>query len=152
LVMSRLDGRVPPLPFPDPSRVDLGRLRVGFFTHDGIVPPSAAVARAVERASNALGTTGVRVCAFTPPRPDAAIDDYFAALSADGGATVVRQLEGGAVHPALASLRKVGQLSPRTRSFAARAAGLAGQRRLQRLLTVTGKKPVEELWRITQQL
>src|SRR5262249_27473454 len=130
--MSRLDGRVPPLAFDDPSAVDIAKLRVGFFVDDGFLPPSAAIVRGVERAVSALQAAGASASAFTPPLVREAIEGYFAALSSDGGVTVLRQLEGHAVHPALESLRKLATLSPRTRSLAARVAGLARQKRLQR--------------------
>ena len=50
--MSRLDGRVPPLPFVDPATlVDVAKLGVGVLRGDGLFAPSKAIARAVGRAS-----------------------------------------------------------------------------------------------------
>jgi fatty acid amide hydrolase len=77
---------------------------------------------------------------------------YFAALTADGGASATAVLAGGEVDPSLRLLRRLAALSPTPRAAAARVAGLAGQRRLRRLIEVTGEKSVRELWQLTHAL
>ncbi|WP_437679550.1 amidase [Sorangium sp. So ce131] len=153
--MAELDVRVPPFPLTEPAGVEVARLRVGFYCDDGVVPSSTAVARAVVKAASALRARGATVVPFTPPGIPDAIYGYFAALSADGGATAlsITGSGGGAeLDVALRSLRTLATLPPIARRAAARVAGLAGERRLQRLIEVTGPKSVAELWGITHAL
>lgn len=147
--MSAADPRVPPLPFEDPSRVDVGKLRIGFYIEDGLILPSAAVARAVMQAASALQGLGVSVVPFTPPGIEDAIYTYFAALSADAGETALGLLKPGDADVVLRSMKTLATLSGPLRRAAAGALGLAGEHRLRRLLEATGKKTVTEYWRIT---
>jgi fatty acid amide hydrolase len=147
--MSALDPRVPPLPFEDPSRVDLSKVRVGFYIEDGLIPPSRAVARAVTQAASALRGVASSVAPFTPPGIEEAIYAYFAALSADAGETAMALLKENEVDVVLKSMRSMAGLSDRLRRAAARGLGLIGEARLRRLVEVSGKKTVAEYWRIT---
>lgn len=150
--MTAIDPRVPPLAFEDPARVDVTRLRVGVYADDGVVPSSKAVARAVGEAASALRSRGATVIDFVPPGVVDAIYAYFAVLSADGGATALRWVEGEEVEPSLASLRRVLRLSPRMRRAAASVAGVAREARVRRFLEVIGEKSVTDLWRLTASL
>jgi fatty acid amide hydrolase len=150
--MCELDPRVPPLAFEDPSRIDLSRLRVGVYSEDGMLPSSAAVSRAVREAAAALREKGATVVDFVPPGLESAVFDYFATLSSDGGATVMKLFADGQVDPSLESLRTVARMPPSLRLAAARVAGLAGQKRLRRFLEVMGEKSIADLWRLTASL
>lgn len=149
---STLDGRVPPLPFEDPMRIDVSRLRVGVYEDDGLVPSSTAVARGVRRAAEALRARGCEVKSFVPPRLKEHVYLYFAALSADGGAILRRGLEGGQVDPVLKGLRRIAELPPAVRIAAARVALVVGEERVARLLEAIGEKTVDAFWGITNQL
>ena len=92
--MSADDPRVPPLPPPDVAGVDVARLRVGVHLDDGLVPPSAAVARAVREAADALRSRGATVVDFTPPGLPDVFFDYLGAMTADGGATGLAWIDG----------------------------------------------------------
>ncbi|MCC6557950.1 MAG: amidase [Polyangiaceae bacterium] len=150
--MAAMDPRVPPLPAPDPARVDVAGLRVGYYADDGLLPPSAAVARAVAKAASALRAAGADVVPFTPPGIPDAIYAYFASLTADGGASAGLVLEGGEVDPSLRSLRALASLPPPVRRAASRLAAAGGERRLARLLEITGPKSVLDYWRLTHEL
>ncbi|MFT3776462.1 MAG: amidase family protein [Minicystis sp.] len=147
-----LDNRVPPLPFEDPARVDVRRLRVGVYTDDGVVPPSAAVARAVREAAEALRARGATIVDFTPPGlPDAAYD-YLSALTADGGATALSVIEGEPIDKSLASMRLLTRVPPRARAAAARVARLAGEKRLARFLESVGERSLAAYWKLVAAL
>ncbi len=152
LRLSALDGRVPPLPFEDPKKIDLSKLRVGVFEDDGLVRSSRALERAVRRASDALKDRGATIVPFLPPRIAEHIFLYFAALSADGGAIMRRGLEGGHTDPVLKGLRRIADLPAPLRAAASRAALVLGQENIARLLEAIGEKSVEEYWGITNQL
>jgi fatty acid amide hydrolase len=149
--LSELDPRVPPIAFEDPAQVDLGRLRVGFYTDDGVLPASRAVVRAVERAAAALRGRGCEVVPFEV-RADELMDEYLAALSADGGELVLEALDGGEVDPSLAPMKQIARLPGRARRALAGGARAFGQGRLSRMLRAMGEKSVAEVWRLTARL
>ncbi len=86
--MTALDARVPPIAWQDPSTVDLSKLRVGFYTDDGLLSASRAIVRAVDRARDALEARGCHVRPYTPPDVAKNISDYLSALSSDGAKTL----------------------------------------------------------------
>lgn len=150
--MSAIDGRVPPVPFADPARVDPSSLRVGVFSEDGLIPSSSTVVRAVNDAAAALRSRGATTIDFTPPGMTELAYDYFGAMSADGGATASRALAGGAVDPSLQPLLLLARVPSTVRRAAARVADLAGEHRLARFLAAVGEKTVAEIWAITARL
>lgn len=148
---SALDGRVPPLPFTELAD-DVASLRVGFYEHDGLIPTSIAVMRGVQRAVSALRARGCEVVPFTPPRIVEHVLLQFAAMSSDGGAIVRRGLEGADIDPVIAGMRRIADLPPIVRTTLARAALIAGEERVARVLETIGEKSVDQFWSITAQL
>lgn len=150
--LSEFDGRVPPLPMEDPSRVDLAALRVGIYHEDGLLPPSPAIARALERAAEALRERGCEVVPFTPPSIPDAVLSCFAALSADGTATLTSAMDGHEIEPTLGSLTRLARLPRALRTAASRIASLAGEANAGRVLAALGRRSVEDFWRITREM
>ena len=150
--MSTLDPRVPPVPFGDPARIDVSRLRVGYYGCDGLIPSSHAVARAVHSAAAALRGRGAQVFEWLPPDLEQAVYGYFAAMSADGGTTAWALVGDSEPDIALRSLKTGVRLPDSARRALARIAGLAGEQRFRRMLEAMGKKSVADLWRWTKTL
>jgi len=50
-----IDPWAVPVPLGDPRQVDVGRLRIAYYTHDGLSPATPETIQAVERAARALG-------------------------------------------------------------------------------------------------
>jgi fatty acid amide hydrolase len=150
--MSALDPRVPPLAWEEPSDLDVPKLRVGVYQDDGVVSPSHAVARAVDRAGEVLRARGCQVVAFTPPRVPELVEDYLAALSADGGSTLLEAMGRGEVDAVLKPLRRVATLPSSVRRGLARAMSFAGEKRTAGMLNAMGEKSVADLWRLTDRL
>jgi fatty acid amide hydrolase len=146
LRMSALDGRVPPLAF---AAQPLGKPRVGLCIDDGVVPPSLAVVRGLERAARALRDRGCEIVPFAPPRVREAIFLQLQAMSADGGAAIGKLLRGQPVDPVLLSLMRIARLPGPVRGVLARA---VRDELPARTLRALGRKPVEELWRLTGEL
>ena len=149
---SRLDARVPPLAWEGSDGVAIGGLRLGMYVDDGMLPASKSIARAVERAADALRSRGCEVLPFQPPDVRRLLGAYLGALSADGGASVGTALAGGSVDPSLVDLRRVASAPARVRRFGALAARATGQAGLALLLDAVGEKRVDELWHLTEQL
>jgi len=150
--MAALDGRVPPLAWSDPAAVDVAGLTVGWYVDDGVLPVSRAVARAVERAKDALAARGCRLVPFAPADVPGLLSRYLSAMSADGGVMLRDAAGDGPIDPVMASLRQVASLPDVARKAAAAALELAGQRRTAMLLRAVGEKPVATLWRLTDAL
>ncbi len=150
--MSQLDSRVPPVPFEEPERVRLETMRVGVYTADGMLAVSRSVARAVERASQALRARGCDVVSFEPPDVVGMLSAYLGALSADGGAALLLALSGGDVDPVLEPLRRLASLPEGVRRLGAFAAKALGQRSVALMLAATGEKTAGEVWALTARL
>ncbi len=149
---SELDPRVPPFAWEGPEAVQVERLRLGVYADDGMLPASAAIARAVERAARALRDRGCEVRPFRPPGVRDLLAAYLGALSADGGAGIVAALVGGPVDPSLVDLRRVATTPASLRRVGAMTARATGQSSLALLLDSVGEKSVDELWRLTDRL
>ncbi len=151
--MTALDARVPPIAWEDPGAVDLSKLRVGFYTDDGLLSASRAIVRAVDRARDALEDRGCRVTPFTPPDVARVIGDYLAALSADGAKTLQAAVgDPRDLEPVLVPLWKLAQLPDGARRALASVAELAGQGRSASVLRALGEKSVADLWRLTDRI
>ena len=144
--MSALDGRVPPLPFRTAS---LGRPRVGLLLDDGLLTPSLSVQRAGRRAAQARAARGCEVVPWQPPRAREAVFLQLAAMSADGGSRLRRELRGQPVDPVLLALMKIARLPGLLRRGIASSVKDALAAATLRSL---GRKPVEELWRLTSEI
>jgi fatty acid amide hydrolase len=144
--LSELDGRTPPLAFAEEK---LGRPRVGLLIDDGVLTPSLSVQRAVRRAADALRARGCEVVPWQPPRAREAIFLQLAAMSADGGARLQRELRGQPIDPVVLSLMRIARLPWVLR------AGIAAAVKDQTsagTLRALGRKPVEEYWRLTGEI
>ena len=152
VAMSAMDPRVPPLPAPDASKVDVSRLRVGVLADDGVVPPSAAVARGVREAAEALRSRGAAVADFTPPGLVDAVYDYMGAMTADGAVTGLSWIDKDPIDRTLAPMRLLAVLPRAAGLGLAAAARLAGEPRIARFLEAVGEKTVAQLWALTARL
>lgn len=76
---------IAPVPWPDPSKVDITKLRIGFYTNTNFFPVSPAIRRSVEEAASALQAQGASVEEFTPPDISEAVRLFLSIQSAGGG-------------------------------------------------------------------
>jgi fatty acid amide hydrolase len=143
---SQLDGRMPPVEF---RHVELGKPRIGLFLSDGVIAPSTALQRAARQTADALRSRGCEVVEWSPPRAREAIFLQIAAMSADGGAGLRKELSGHPIDPVLLSLMRIARM-PRLLRLGV-AAGLRDELPAKTLRTL-GRKPVEELWRLTAEI
>jgi len=103
-----------PQPLGDPNAVDVSRLRVGFFTHDGLMQPSPAVARAVHEAAAILRAAGAQVTEWMPPDLHRATGLYIRLLTANGASLFRAALARDKAEPQIAALYWLAQRSRRT--------------------------------------
>ncbi|HEU4408735.1 MAG TPA: amidase family protein [Polyangiaceae bacterium] len=150
--LNEVDPNVPPVLWGGPSADRLERLRVGVFVDDGLLAPSRAVARAVERAAEVLRARGCEVVAFEPPPAAEVVATYLGALSADGGRSLSEAAEGGELEPPLRTLRAASAMPAAARALLARGLSLAGERRAAAVLAALGEKSVAALWALSERL
>jgi amidase len=94
-----------PTPEAHPERVDVKKIRVGFFTAAGEVPVASAIREATVRAARALEKAGVTVEEVKPPVEDAP-RLWFEYAMADGGALLAGVL-GDKIHLSRERLRNM---------------------------------------------
>ncbi len=147
---ARLDPAVMPWPIPDFANVDLRGMRVGVTLDDGYLTPNAGVQRAVKLAAEALKSAGATLVDYQPPGPDL-LFTWLAGISSDGGATLRTMLAGEMPARQLQSTVKAALLPSPVRSLMAAIFDARGDKRMARLLRSLGRKPVSELWALTNQ-
>jgi len=147
--MYALDSRVPPLACEDPGSVKLEGLCVGMYVDDGVIPASRAIARAVQRAADALSARGCVVRGFRLPDVRAMLASFLGALTADAGAAVLGALAGGPIDPVLEPMKRLASVPLQARRLMARAARALGQPNFAFMLDAMGAKTAAELWRLT---
>ncbi|XP_076441093.1 fatty-acid amide hydrolase 1-like [Babylonia areolata] len=83
--MWELDPALPPLPFQEQLLTSSHRLRIGYYTCIGYLPPVPVVSRAVREAKAALEALGHTMVEFEPPTYDTMMGNT---IGADQGRTV----------------------------------------------------------------
>jgi fatty acid amide hydrolase len=170
------NDRIPPLPFDTETyRARDHPLRIGYFTHDGIVDAHPAYRRAVEEAAAALTAAGHTLVRFNVPawddEGDAAaptgapvvgtdghvhphcpehsfLDKFFALVAADGGETLLKELRGEYIQSNLALSVKSIRTPAIVKSAIAALLRLAGQGRIATLATALRTRSVAEYYRL----
>jgi amidase len=96
----------PDIPFADPSRVELHKLRVAFYTDNGFAAADAEVSQVVRNTAASLAREGLRVDEARPGCLADAYDLEMKILGADGGDSLwqyLADLGSSEVHPLLRS-------------------------------------------------
>jgi amidase len=99
-----IDPTVPDVPYRDPHHVDLGELRVAFFTDNGFAAADAEVSGVVRAAASALASAVRSMEESRPACLEAAYDLEMKLIGPDGGDGLreyLRQVGSSEVHPLL---------------------------------------------------
>jgi fatty acid amide hydrolase len=129
----QIDWKVPPVPWAEPSEVDLSKLRIGFYVEDDYFPWSPAIKRAVTEAADALGGSVAQVDRWPAPPTREGVELFYGLISA-GGSTVLRQLGRNPKTPQISGLVQVLRTPAIARPALARALRAAGEERLADVL------------------
>lgn len=144
---SHVDARVPPLPWSLPLIKDSVKgWRVGLVYQDGLVTPSRAVQRALQEAAEALRQAGAEVIELQLPHVEELIFSYFAGMSADGGKTLLSQIDADDLDEALKPIAMLARTPAAARKIASKGAQAAGEMMLSRMLGAVGEKNVATFW------
>ncbi|MBI1877201.1 MAG: amidase [Chloroflexi bacterium] len=112
-LLSGPDWRDPlalPMPLDHPADVTLKKLRIAFYTDNGIVTPTAETVNVVQRAANVLAGAGAAVEEGRPSGIEQSYELIVSLFAADGGASLqmLLQMAGTTeVHPLI---QRLGQL------------------------------------------
>jgi fatty acid amide hydrolase len=144
------DARVGPSAWPDFRRVDVSKLRIGYYTHDGFFPASTALRRAVDEAAAALRRQGATVEEFQPPDIDEACRIYFGVFLADGLKAMRRALAGSPRDWRIAKSLRTAALPTFVRPFLAWAANTLGRGYEAKLISWIRRREatVGEYWQL----
>lgn len=141
---------VPPVPWPDPSKVQVEKLRIGVYTDNGFFSVSPAIRRAVEEAADVLQVQGVSVGQFTPPDVAEAVRIFLGILSAAGGASYKRLLDGEKPIPQIAGNLQ-GMSTPNFMlPIVEKLMAARGQKHLAYMISCLGTLTTEEYWNLVE--
>ncbi len=150
--MSAADGRVPPLDWIEPARVEVDKLRIGVVGFEPFfVAPSRAVARAVEEAAKLLGGLGCAVVPFAIPDVVSLYAFQASAVGSDGGSTTKRALAGSDKDPVVGTLLRNFRLGRGMRALAKTLMKRNGDPKVAEVLDRLGARPVDAFWSLTNQ-
>lgn len=145
----RIDPQTPPVAWPDPAKVPVAGLRIGYWDDDGYFAPSPAIRRAVLEAVDALRERGAKVERFDPPDVAHGMRLYFGLLSADGGADARRLLAKAQQDPQVRRLLKLGGFPRWSRTAIATVLKAIGQKSQARMILATGGVSADRYWQMT---
>jgi fatty acid amide hydrolase len=134
-----------PKPLADYRRVDVSRMKIGYFLSDGIFEPMPAVQRAVREAAEKLKAAGAEVHEFAPPDPAYAEEIFMRILTTDDARLFSAVLNGEKPLPQLRNMFLLAQASPVKRRALSRAAAFLGQKSATRLIQYFGGRGAEHL-------
>lgn len=89
-----IDPAIVPMPLGNPIAVDLKKLRIAFHTDNGILSPTTETAEVVRKAAKILDDEGIMVEEIRPNGIEQSYEIMIELLSADGGASIRRLLQG----------------------------------------------------------
>ncbi len=141
---------VPPVPWPDPGRVRVAELRIGFYTENGYFPVAPALRRAVEEAAEALRGMGAAVAPITPPDAAEAVRIFLGAVSAGGADDYLRLLDGEKPIPQVAGMFRPASVPPVVMSIVRHIMSLRGQRHLAYVMQCAGPRPTKAYWKLVE--
>jgi fatty acid amide hydrolase len=146
--LEKIDPSIPPVPWPDPSAIDVSGLRVAFFTNDGYYKASPAIRRVVTEAGQALQTIGVEVEEWTPPDVEEVIHLFLSIMTADGAHLFQQILGSDETTPQLKQVLQGTKIPKPLQPLVAFLMQATGQKRLAGILRAVGKRSAKDFWEL----
>ena len=139
---------VVPSTWRDPADVEVGSLRVGYWTDDGYFPAAPAARRAVIEAAAALRAHGATVEPIDPPDAGEAMRFYFGLSGADGGAGIRERLGSSRVDWRVRRMLRWARLPRGLRPIVCRFLHWLGEGRTAELVRGCGALSAKSYWRL----
>ena len=141
------DTNIPPVPWCE-ADIQIEKLRVAFYTYNGILSPSPAIRRVVREAAQALEKRGAIVEEWTPPDLLKASQLYNQLLTADGFATLKRQVGRSKWHSRIKQYYQLAATPKKILNAVAGISGTFGLHDLANSLGAVGELSVTDYWRV----
>lgn len=141
---------VPPVPWPDPEKVLVAGLRIGYYTDNGYFPASPALRRAVKEAAETLQGLGASVAPFTPPDPAEAVRIFLGSASANGGGDYKRLLGNEKPIPQVGGLFQGFSIPPLLQMLLPKIMRARSQGHLAYLIECMGRVSAEAYWELVE--
>ncbi len=132
------------------SAVDVSRLRVGYFTDDGVLPVAPAVKRAVVEAAGMLAGRGAEVIEWRPPQPERALDLFYGILAADGGRSYRDVLRKNKRDRRISSIATLAGLPRPLAALLGSLLRLTGQQSNARVVRAFGYRDTSHYWKLVE--
>jgi fatty acid amide hydrolase len=137
---------VAPVPWPDPTAVQVKGMRLGMYTDNGFFPASPVLRRAVEEAANALRQRGATVDPFTSPNAAEGIRIFLGIATAVGSKGLKHLLGDEKSIPQIAGLIQAMGFPSFISPIVAKIMEARGQHHLAHTLRSVGACSTEEYW------
>lgn len=141
---------VPPVPWPDPAKVQIAGMRIGIYTDNGFFPASPALRRAVEEAGQALKERGASLGLFTPPDAKEGVRLFLRAVSAGGGKDYFHLLGSEKPIPQVAGLFRAVNMPRFLRPVIKKLMSARGQHYLEYQIQCLYPCSTEEYWELVE--
>ncbi|MFN2199601.1 MAG: amidase [Caldilineaceae bacterium] len=140
----------PPLPWNDPAKVDVSRLRIGYFTDNGYFSASPSIRRAVEEAAAALNALGADVVQMRAPDTEEGMRLFVGIFSADGSAGLKRSLHDDSPVASLRGTVQGASIPNSLRPTVSAVMARRSQRYRPALIRYAGSRSTEEYWKLVE--
>jgi fatty acid amide hydrolase len=149
-------GDVVPMPLGNPAEVQIDKLKVMAWTHDGVFPPSLAIARAVREAAAALRGSGAEVIELDAVEVEKLLhtnesfDLYCSLVGADGGADARRLSQGSKLDHRVRRLLWIAGLPRPMRAVVVAGLKRAGQKWMARIVSHARPRSTDAYWQLIE--
>lgn len=143
-----LDPSLAPVPLKRADDLSVKKLRVAFYTDNGVMRPSPAIRRAVEEAARALEARGAEVEEWTPPSVPEAWHIYQGLMFGDGLRGVRRELRGSRRDWRIRLIALGGLLPGALLSLGAFDASVLGQKHASSSMRAIRRRSTKDYWRL----
>jgi len=135
---------VPPVPWPDPTRIDIAGLRIGMYTDNDYFTVSPAVQRAVHESADALRALGAVVEPIVPPDAREGVRLFLRTVSAGGGSDYIDLLGGEKPIPQVAGMLRGLGMPSFMRPIVSNLMALRGQGYVSEMVSNLQRSSTEE--------
>ncbi len=129
----------------DYKKIDVAKLKIGYFTSDGLLEPMNAVKRGVLESVEKLKAIGATVIEFQPPKFELCEEIFYRIVTVDGVKNFYDWLDGEKPLKQLKDMMMMASASDWKRNAVSSLAKTFGQKHLPRLLSYFGGKGDEFL-------
>jgi fatty acid amide hydrolase len=127
-------------PLQDYKKIDVSKLKIGYFTTDGFIEPMEAVKRGVRESVAKLKSIGAEVIEFQPPKFELCEEIFYRILTVDGVKNFYKILDGEKPVKQLKDMMMMASAADWKRNAVISLAKMFGQKNMPRILSYFGER------------